>query len=193
MFGSQRAGTSSLHAYLTAHPALVPAYVKEVHYFDRNFDKGVAWYRSHFPTLAYKRQVGSKTGMATIVGGATPGYIFHPHAPRRVAQLLPDVKLVALLRNPVDRAYSNFWRRRAQGLEVLDSFEEAVAKEPERLEKELDKMLADDSYAGTSRRIHSYLTRASTRTSWRRGCGCFLGNDSTSRAAKTSSPIPLWS
>lgn len=159
IIGSQRAGTSSLFSYLRTHPAVVPSYVKEVHYFDRNFQRGLGWYRSFFPTVAYREVVRRRTGLEPAIGEATPGYIFHPLVPERAAGLLPQVKLIVLVRNPVDRAYSSYWHRRAQGLEDLPSFEQAIAKESQRLEAEESQTLDGDDYTSSARRLHSYLTR----------------------------------
>jgi len=169
IIGSQRAGTSSLFSYLRNHPAVVPSYVKEVHYFDRNYQRGVGWYRSFFPTVLYREALRRRTGLEPAIGEATPGYIFHALAPERVALLLPNVRLIVLLRNPVDRAYSSYWHRRAQGLEDLPSFEEAIAKEPRRLEGDDSQTLDGDDYTSSARRLHSYLTRgiyADQLTKW---------------------------
>jgi len=93
-----------------------------------------------------------------ISGEATPSYIFHPHAPRRIKQTIPGVKLIALFRNPVDRAYSFYQQQFRRGIETL-SFEEALAAEDERLEGELERMLGDDSYFSFNRQNYSYLSR----------------------------------
>jgi hypothetical protein len=159
IIGSQRSGTSSLHSYLSAHPSVIPALVKEVHFFDRNFERGTGWYRSHFATHAYRAWVGRATGTAPRVGEATPGYIFHPLVPRRVASLLPGARLIALLRNPIDRAYSNYCHRVAQGLETISNFEEAIAREPDRLGADDAGPLNDEAYSASERRLHSYLER----------------------------------
>lgn len=94
-----RAGTTSLHRYLDAHPQVFMAPQKEVHFFDQHHHRGPDWYRQQFAE-AEPRQV---------VGDATPTYLFAPGAVERMAELLPDAKLIVVLRNPVDRAYSNYW------------------------------------------------------------------------------------
>jgi Sulfotransferase domain len=158
IIGSQRAGTSSLYSYLIQHPSLIAASLKEVHFFDRNYEKGGRWYRSHFPSRPFETLVRLRTGTNPVTGEATPGYMFHPDVPRRMAELVPHVKLIALLRNPVDRAYSNYCHRRARGLESLPSFEEAIAAEPGRLARETS-LTSDDDYSGSEHRLHSYLAR----------------------------------
>ena len=135
------------------------AFPKEVHYFDRNFERGIGWYRSHFPTRMAVAVVGRKTGVRPAVGETTPGYLFHPLVPERVARLLPEAKLIVLLRNPVDRAYSSYWHRVAQGHETLPDFEDALDAEQSRLEGELELMVQEGSYNSEERRLYSYTAR----------------------------------
>jgi hypothetical protein len=120
--GAMRSGTSSLARYLRAHPDVCMASQKEVRYFDRNFDRGVDWYRAHFrcprPNLA--------------IGEATQTYMYDGQALERMASLLPDARLIAILRNPVDRAYSHYWLNRERQREPLD-FRQAIEVEPDRL------------------------------------------------------------
>lgn len=148
IIGAQRAGTTSLFHYLTRHPHIVgPTSVdpsiwwgKEVHFFDENYWRGIDWYRTFFP-LEARRRIARRRGQDLLAGEATPYYMFHPAVPARVAAVLPDVKLVALLRDPIERAYSHYQMMVRTGREKL-SFEEALAAEPERLagvEEELAK------------------------------------------------------
>lgn len=137
--GAQKAGTSALYSYLRRHPAIVGPWWKEVSFFDRHFSRGEAWYRGHFPTQAWGKLVRRRTGVVPIAGEASPGYLFHPDAPQRVASLLPNARLVALLRNPVDRALSHYHHTVALGREPL-SFEDALEREAERMRGELGRM-----------------------------------------------------
>lgn len=84
--------------------------------------------------------------------------MFHPHAPKRIATTLPEVKLIVLLRNPVDRAYSHYHHMVRNKIETL-SFEDALAKEEERLSGEIEKMLKDENYISFNQRSFSYLSR----------------------------------
>lgn len=122
VIGTQRGGTTSLFRYLTEHPEIGASKRKEVHYFDRYYDRGRDWYLAHFP----------KRGKFPVVGEATPYYLYHPEVPDRVAKAVPEAKFVALLRDPVDRAYSHYQLMVRRGVEKL-SFAEAVEREPERL------------------------------------------------------------
>ena len=90
IIGAQKAGTTSLHRYLSGHPEVGVANAKEVHYFSVRFNNGMDWYRAHFPI----------EGEASIVMESSHSYLFHPFAPERVHAALPEVKLIALLRNP---------------------------------------------------------------------------------------------
>lgn len=132
IIGTQKGGTTSLFHYLAQHPDLLPSYRKEVHYFDGglrpgrdNFDRGEGWYRSNFP-----RRTLLENGKQAFE--ASPLYIFHPLAPARMHALLPDVRLILLLRDPVERALSHYFHQSRKGRERLP-VAEAMAREEERL------------------------------------------------------------
>ena len=150
VIGAQKGGTTSLYYYLVEHPQVRPSFREEVHFFDNNYGREIGWYRAHFPT--------EKKGADFLVGEATPYYLFHPHAPARVAVTVPDAKLLVLLRNPVDRAYSHYQHQLRRHREWL-SFEEAIEREPERLAGETERMLCDESYYSLAYQRHSYLAR----------------------------------
>jgi len=158
IIGAQRSGTTSLYNYLASHPAIASSLMKEVHFFDFRYRKGVLWYRSHFPTLLYQHFPRSTRGKSCIAGEASPYYICHPHAPKRIAAALPQAKLIALLRNPVDRAYSHYHHEVRLGFESL-SFRDAVEREEERLRGEMERMLADENYYSFNHHHFSYLSR----------------------------------
>jgi lipopolysaccharide transport system ATP-binding protein len=147
ILGAQKAGTTALYAYLRWHPEITGPSFKEISFFDRHYARGERWYRAHLPV----RQ-------GSIVGEASPSYLFHPLAPERVARMVPDARLIALLRNPVDRAFSHYQHEVALGREPL-SFEEAVASENERMEGELEQMLRDPSYFSHAWWNYTYLAR----------------------------------
>jgi hypothetical protein len=157
--GAMRAGTTALHTYLVTHPAIGRSTAKEIHYFSLNYHRGPAWYRGHFPTRLLQQYVKHRYGLELISGEATPYYMFHPQAPYRIASLLPDVKLIIVLRNPVDRAYSHFMLARKIGVEPLPSFEEALAAEPQRLAGEVEKMSDDPCYRSHSHWLLAYVMR----------------------------------
>ncbi len=158
IIGTQRGGTTSLFHYLQAHPFIRPAVNKDLHFFDRRYNKGLAWYRGHFPTWIERSYAQRIHGQAFLTGEASPSYIFHPHAPRRVAQAIPRVKLIVLLRNPVSRAYSQYLHAVELGHETL-SFEEAIEGEEERTAREWEKMLQDEHYYSEEFKHRSYLSK----------------------------------
>ena len=159
IIGAQRAGTTSLHRYLVQHPGVrTMLRTKGVHFFDTGYGRGLSWYASRFPTKAYAWWVARRHGVELRTGEASPYYLFHPLVPGRVAEHLPRVKLIALLRDPVGRAYSHYQHEVARGFETL-SFEEAIEAEPARLAGEEERMLAEPLYHSFEHQHHSYLAR----------------------------------
>lgn len=159
--GAQRCGTTSLHRHLLQHPCVGRTLLglKGMHYFSTNYRRGWRWYRTHFPTNAYREWVKRKSGHDLIVGEGSPYYIFHPLAAERIAERLPGVKLLVMLRDPVERAYSHYQHMLLEGLEGVATFEEAIEREPDRLAGEVEKILADPAYNSFHHQHHSYLAR----------------------------------
>jgi Sulfotransferase domain len=120
VIGVGKGGTTFLYHLLTQHPLIERAAAKELHFFDNYFDLGIEWYRGCFPT---PRSDDERT---TITGEATPGYLFHPRAPERMAEVVPWARLITLLRNPVDRAYSAYHKDVRHGSKNNRTFEEAI-------------------------------------------------------------------
>ena len=155
--GTKRGGSTSLYEYLIQHPDVAPSLVvKGTHYFDVNFPLGWSWYRTRFPL---ERPARLTKGRPRITGEGSPYYMFHPLAPSRIAQALPEVKLVVTLRNPVDRAYSHWNYETQRGFETL-SFGDAIDAEEGRLAGEVERMRADPTYPALEHRHHSYLARS---------------------------------
>jgi hypothetical protein len=159
IIGAQRAGTTSLHRYLVQHPGVrTTLRTKGVHFFDTAYGRGLSWYASRFPTKTYAWYVARRHGVELRTGEASPYYLFHPLVPGRVAEHLPRAKLIALLRDPVGRAYSHYQHEAARGFETLP-FEEAIEAEPARLAGEEERMLAEPLYHSFEHQHHSYLAR----------------------------------
>jgi hypothetical protein len=157
--GGQRCGTNSLYEYLAAHPGVGRAIpLPEVHFFDVAWHRGLNWYRGHFPVRVGRRARSESEGPRLITGESSPYYMFHPLAVPRMATVLPDIKLIALLRNPVDRAYSHYNHERLRGHESL-TFEEAIEREPERLSGEEERLLTEDGYRSFNHQHFSYVAR----------------------------------
>jgi hypothetical protein len=161
ILGAQKAGTTALYAYLRWHPDITGPSFKEVSFFDRHYAQGERWYRAHLPL---RRRA--------LVGEASPSYLFHPQAPERVARMLPESRLIALLRNPVERAFSHYQHEVALGREPL-SFEEAIDREDERMRGELDHMLRDPSYLSHAWWNYTYVARGRYAEQLERWFGAF--------------------
>jgi Sulfotransferase domain len=151
--GAQRSGTTSTYDYLAAHPGVRPAKRKEVHYFGvgENYARGPAWYRAWFPV-----DDRVQTGDRWITGEASPYYLFHPCVPERAADLLPDARLIAILRDPTDRAMSAYhhavrgsWETRSLETAIADELAQAADRPPCR----------DFDAVGGPLRRHAYLAR----------------------------------
>jgi Sulfotransferase domain len=148
VIGAQKAGTTALYAYLRWHPAVTGPSWKEVSFFDRHWWRGERWYRGQFPLRSAGR----------LVGEASPSYLFHPLAPERVRSLLPDARLIALLRDPVERAYSQYQHEVALGREPL-SFDDALEAEEERTRGEVERLVADPRAFSRDWWDHTYAAR----------------------------------
>jgi hypothetical protein len=148
ILGAQKSGTSSLHNYLVQQPGVIEPLRKEVHYFDVNFDRGEPWYRANFGRL----------GEPGLNIDSSPYYLFHPAVPRRMRALLPDAKLIVLLRDPVRRAYSHYWHERDKGREKLE-FEAAIAAEAGRLGDAHARLAAGTLERSFAHQHFSYVAR----------------------------------
>jgi hypothetical protein len=146
--GVQKGGTTTLQRLLEQHPgAFLPA-AKELHYFSLHFAQGEAWYRAQFAAARSEQ----------CCGEITPYYVFHPQAPDRVQALLPQARLIVLLRDPVERALSQYFHSRRLGLEGLP-LEAALAAESERLQGSHELLRAPVG-RHRSHQEHSYLSRS---------------------------------
>lgn len=146
--GVQKGGTTSLYHSLQAHPAVRLSRVKEHHFFDEHYQRGMAWYRGQFPAL----QSGE------ITGDLTPLYLFHPLARQRMARHCPAARLIVLLRDPVERAWSHYHHEVRLGFESRP-FEQAIAAEPATLARAHARLNGDPTDAGHDLKHYSYLAR----------------------------------
>ena len=110
IIGGMKCGTSSLYTYLSQHPYIFKSNYKELRYFshDKYYSKGEKWYRSHFP-IKKKMPDGSLTFEASV------DYLSSSDAPERLKNLLPNIKVIALLRNPTERAISHYFHSIKKG------------------------------------------------------------------------------
>lgn len=155
--GGQRCGTTSMFKTLVQHRAVAKPFLRKgVHYFDKHYEKGEGWYQGHFPVAATSRL--RRRGGVSITGESSPYYMFHPLAGARIAADLPGVRLIALVRDPVERAYSAHSHERARGYED-QPFERALELESERTDGERERMLADPAFDSFALQHHAYLAR----------------------------------
>jgi hypothetical protein len=155
--GAQRSGSTTLYRVLSEHPEVArPTVNKGTAYFDVAYHRGPRWYRGHFP-LAFRAR--RKHGPGVVTFESSGYYMFHPLAVARIAQDLPGVRVIVLVRDPVERAYSAYRHELARGFET-EPFEVALDLEEERTAGEADRILADPTYESFHHRHHSYLARS---------------------------------
>lgn len=168
IIGAAKSGTTTLYGALAEHPFVTPCTTtdphflktKEVHFFDYSYYRGQDWYRSHFPLERDNEAFERQHGRRFLTGEASPSYISHLWAPARICNQVAGVKLIAVLRNPIDRAYSQFQMSRKEGVEPLESFEDAVDREEERLRPEIEQMSRSPHYNSWNFGCWSYLARS---------------------------------
>jgi len=139
IIGAKKGGTTSLWMYLREHPQIAWAERKEIRFFSCNYSKGTRWYRMNFPLRTDIQKKEEQVGAPVIVGGCGVNYLCHPLAPERVADLIPDVKVIALLRDPVERARSDYFHARSKGKESA-TFSEAMRRELDRTEEDWEAL-----------------------------------------------------
>jgi hypothetical protein len=147
--GAMKAGTTSLFNYLATHRRIKGSFIKELNYFNHNWDRSLEWYSSAFPFPGH---------WASVVMEATTDYLYHPFTPERVKQTLPTPKLIVLLRNPVHRAYSHYQHEVRQGREDL-GFQEALEQQEERIKSTRLKYFTDPTYQGIGKLHYNYKDR----------------------------------
>lgn len=163
VIGAKRGGTTSLYRYLLEHPSIAPLFpgvlhMKRPRYYDLHYSRGLRWYCSHFPLMVGGRSIVRPWIQPLLAGEASPYYLFHPLAPERLARDFPDVRLIVMMRDPVERAYSHYKERRKHGAEPL-AFEEALAAEPDRLRGEAERIIREPGYRSVEHEDHSYVAQ----------------------------------
>jgi len=155
--GAQRSGTTTLFRLLASHPNLVrPTLSKGSGYFDDFYGQGWRWYRAHFPLRGLAR-LFARGPVATFE--CSGYYLFHPLAAERIARDLPEVKVVVVVRDPVERTYSAYRHERARGFETVD-FDTALELEGIRVSGEGERLARDPGYRSFEHRHHAYVGRS---------------------------------
>ena len=143
VIGVVRSGTTSLHHYLGQHPCIGSSAYDEIGYFDDNYHLGINWYKSLFPTKFARDKIIKKHGKF-LTYDVTPFYIYKPIVAKRIFELSPKAKIISNLRNPVDRAYSNYILMLQNG-GTTKTFEEVVQISMEKIDKNQSKS-NDEAY-----------------------------------------------
>ena len=146
--GVQKGGTTTLQQLLQQHPQVWLSPKKELQFFSLHYHRGLQWYSDCF----------AEANSQQLCGDITPYYIFHPYAAARIASLLPAVRMIVLLRDPVERCLSQYFHSCRLGLESLD-FQSALAAEPSRLSGAENQLLAAEG-RHRGHQEHSYLARS---------------------------------
>jgi hypothetical protein len=158
--GGQRCGTTSLYRALAAHPVVLKAVLhKGVHYFDVDYHRGMSWYQGHFPLRSSAEKIRDRFGAPAQTFESSPYYMYHPQAAARIAADLPDAKLIVLVRDPVERAYSQHAHEVARGYETELNFGSALALEPSRLHRQEERLATDPRYYSFAHQHHAYRAR----------------------------------
>lgn len=137
--GTQKGGTTTLQKLLEGHPGAYIPPIKEIHYFSLYSEHKIEWYKSHFREAS----IGQKAGEIT------PFYLFHEKASERIKKAIPNVKLIVLLRNPIERTISHVYHAQQRGFEKLE-----IGK---ALDAEAERMQSGNAY---SYQKHSYVSRS---------------------------------
>ncbi|MGL5796372.1 MAG: sulfotransferase domain-containing protein, partial [Waterburya sp.] len=136
IIGAGKSGTTSLYKYLEYHPQILLPNKKELRFFDKNFILGHEWYLAQFPTLTDQSQ--------GLTGEASPSYLFMPHAAQRIKDFAPNIKLIVMLRNPVERFISDYYQNQKTG-NNSQSLEQVITTEVKRIKQQTEDEL---SYGG---------------------------------------------
>lgn len=138
--GTQKGGTTTLYELLNKHPQIYLPECKEVHYFDINYHESLEWYASHFIDVKEDE----------LCGEITPYYLFHHKAAKRIHELLPNAKLIILLRDPVERTLSHIFHAQRRGFETLN-LEKSIQAEEKRLKSRGQDSMQKHSYVARSK------------------------------------------
>jgi Sulfotransferase domain. len=126
IIGAPRAGTGWMARNLREHPDIYMPRIKEVHFFDKHYEKGIGYYGQFFAGVRKEKAIGE----------ASPSYLFLEQVPTLIKKCIPDIKLIVSLRNPIERIYSRYWNAKARYLENRNlSFEEKIKLKPSFIEE----------------------------------------------------------
>ncbi len=189
IIGAQRGGTQSFYDYLLQHPVVVPAIRPDIHFFDQHYELGMEWYINQFPLLS--GYYGKSRPDGCLTGEASPFYFHHPLVPERIHQHCPNVKLIVLLRNPTDRAYSHYRQAVRTGIETF-SFSMALKIEAKRMEKGMQRLREKPQLYAERNLFQSYISHGLYANQIKRWLALFPSNQLLFLCSEDyfSDPIP---
>jgi hypothetical protein len=160
VIGTIKAGTTSLYHYLKQHPNVYMSPKKEPGFFAVDYDRPLDEGFNRFAITAPEDYQAQFTGVAdeAAVGEASPQYLWSPLAPARIKEALPNVKLIAGLRNPVDRAFSAYAHLRREGVEPFEDFDRALQEEPARIAQHLGPLWRYQEVGLYAAQLERYFT-----------------------------------
>lgn len=157
IIGAQKSGTSSLFGALNGHPEVISPWMKEIHYFDHHYTGNLSDYRAQFP-LRFRLNWSQK---GRVCGEASPYYLAHPLSRQRINECLGQVKMIVVLRHPLDRAISHYRHNRRVGgvSREPETFAQALKLEKERLAGEEERLLREEIQWSPAHVFYSYRER----------------------------------
>ena len=158
LLGEMKSGTTTVYDHIVRHPNIIPPLSKDSTFYHNYYWRGVNWYRSYFPSTLLIQIRKALAGSKVLTGEACVDGLFHPLVAERIARINPKCKIIIVLRNPVDRAYSHYQHETRKGRETL-SFKEAINQESSRTAYDSVEKIDGLDYVNHDFRRFSYLAR----------------------------------
>lgn len=165
ILGAARAGTTALHSYLRQHPRIFMPDLKEPNFFSFQNETltcrgpGADYINNSVTQLAAYQQLFDPAQPGDIRGEASPLYLFTPPAPANIRRLVPAVKMIVILRNPIDQAYSHFLYATKQAIETETDFTTALGLEDERMAAGWQPLFAYSRFPRYGEQLSRYFDR----------------------------------
>lgn len=165
IIGAAKAGTTSIHYYLQQHPEIFMSPVKDTFFFNFNGNDpdfsgpdDNAWYKERaIINFADYQTLFAEAKANTVIGESCAGYLYDASAAKNIQQRLPDVRLIAILRDPVERAYSSFLQQVRDGYETTTDFAEALDMEAQRRDQNWRPIWHYENRGRYYQQIEAYL------------------------------------
>lgn len=156
ILGNSFCAKTLLYNYLTEHKLILKNLLEETAFFVDYYEKGTGWYKANFPSKIEKETIKKKYGRNPLVGETIN--LPYREIPERVHKLIPNPKIIVILRNPIERAFASYFSLVEKGIENL-SFEEAILKKIDRWEN-INQKLTENKIEELDEKISTYLTNS---------------------------------